>query len=152
MARYQWDQLNKQQVGAYAEYFVKMELTMFGFQVYSTEVDDRGIDFVARHGSGPFIEAQVKALRGPGYVFMKKSYFKPSETLHLALVMLKQGEAPDLYLIPSSRWVDADGVFVSRDYGEGLKSAPEWGLNLSRRNMWALEKFRFEQSASLLIA
>ena len=47
MQRYDWDRLNKQQVGAYAEYFVKMELTMYGFQVYATEIDDRGIDFIA---------------------------------------------------------------------------------------------------------
>ena len=53
MQRYNWSRLSKQQVGAYTEYFVKMELTMFGFQVYSAEVDDRGIDFIARHGTGP---------------------------------------------------------------------------------------------------
>ena len=35
MQRYDWDRLNKLQVGAYAEYFVKMELTMYGFQVYA---------------------------------------------------------------------------------------------------------------------
>jgi hypothetical protein len=40
LQRYEWNQLNKQQVGAYTEYFVKMELTMYGFQVYRTEVDD----------------------------------------------------------------------------------------------------------------
>jgi hypothetical protein len=59
MNLYQWSTLNKQQVGAYCEYFVKMEMTMHGFQVYTTEVDDRGIDFVCRHGKGPFIEIQV---------------------------------------------------------------------------------------------
>ena len=48
MPRYKWSILNNQQVEAYTEYFVKMELTMHGFQVYSTEVDDRGIDFVVR--------------------------------------------------------------------------------------------------------
>ena len=37
MPRHQWNSLNTQQIGAYAEYFVKMELTMHGFQVYSTE-------------------------------------------------------------------------------------------------------------------
>ena len=31
MPRYQWSALNAQQVGAYTEYFVKMELTMYGF-------------------------------------------------------------------------------------------------------------------------
>ena len=77
MARYTWSALNKQQTGAYAEYFVKMELTMCGFQVYTTEVDDRGIDFVARHETGRFIEVQVKSLRNNGYVFMQKTKFNP---------------------------------------------------------------------------
>ncbi len=62
LKRYQWSRLNKQQVGAYTEYFVKMELTMYGFQVYKTEVDDRGIDFVARYEQGPFLEIQVKSV------------------------------------------------------------------------------------------
>ena len=73
MQRYQWSRLNGQQVGAYTEYFVKMELTIYGFQFYSSEVDDRSIDFVARHERGPFIEVQVKSLRSLGYVFMEKS-------------------------------------------------------------------------------
>lgn len=47
MQRHIWSKLNKQQVGAFTEYIVKMELTMYGFQVYGTEVDDRGIDFIA---------------------------------------------------------------------------------------------------------
>ncbi|MDP2769507.1 MAG: hypothetical protein Q8O81_06700 [Giesbergeria sp.] len=68
IARYQWSALNNQQVGAYTEYFVKMELTMYGFQVYSTEVDDRGIDFVARHAKRAFMQVQVKSVRGAGYV------------------------------------------------------------------------------------
>ncbi len=59
MSRYIWSALNTQQVGAYAEYFVKMELTMHGFQVYGIEVDDRGVDFAANYESGPFIEIQV---------------------------------------------------------------------------------------------
>ena len=46
MGRYEWSCLNHLQVGKYAEYFVKMEFTMYGWQVYSTEVDNRGIDFV----------------------------------------------------------------------------------------------------------
>jgi len=70
MKPYQWNHLNTQQVGKYAEYFYKMELTMYGFHVFTTEVDNRGIDFVARYEQGPFIEVQVKSLRGMGYVFM----------------------------------------------------------------------------------
>ena len=125
-----------QQVGAYAEYFVKVELTMYGFQVYSAEIDDRGIDFVARHGSGPYVEVQVKSLRGTGYLFMRKTHFALSDNLYFALGLSSDGKQPDLFLIPSRVWETPNGLFVSRDYGqEGQTSEPEWGLNLSRKNM-----------------
>lgn len=150
MPRYQWSDLNTQQVGTYSEYFVKMELTMHGFQVYGTEVDDRGIDFVARHGHGPFLEVQVKSLRSIGYVFMRKEHFRPADNLHLALALLFEGQAPQLFLIPSTVWNAPDSVFVDRNY-DGLKSAPEWGLNLSQKNMSALEPYRFERMVERLV-
>jgi hypothetical protein len=127
MKRYDWNRLNKQQIGAYAEYFVKMELTMYGFQVYSTEVDDRGIDFVARHENGSFIEVQVKSLRPTDYVFMHKAKFSPGDSLYLALALFEEGKLPELYLIPSVVWRKPDDVFVDRPY-EGLKSKPEINL------------------------
>jgi len=145
MERYVWSSLNKQQVGAYAEYFVKMELTMFGFQVYGTEVDDRGIDFIARYEDGPFIEIQVKSLRSLGYVFMQKDKFELRQGLYLALALLFESRVPDLYLVPSSAWERPDALFASRDY-EGLKSKPEWGVNVSNKNMSALEPYRFERT------
>jgi hypothetical protein len=150
MQRYLWSRLNKQQVGAYTEYFVKMELTMYGFQVYSTEVDDRGIDFVARHDSGPFIEVQVKSLRALGYVFMQKTKFVLSDNLYVALGLLFEGKPPELYLIPSRVWETPSTVFVSRDYGEGKKSEPEWGVNISQRNMAALAPYSFESAVTKL--
>jgi hypothetical protein len=52
MQRYDWKCLNPRQIGKYAEYFVKMELTMHGLDIYSSEVDDKGIDFVARTEAG----------------------------------------------------------------------------------------------------
>jgi hypothetical protein len=150
MQRYLWSRLNNQQVGAYTEYFVKMELTMYGFQVYSTEVDDRGVDFVARHDSGPFIEVQVKSLRALGYVFMQKTKFVLSDSLYVALGLLFEGKPPDLYLIPSRVWDTPNTVFVSRDYGDGLKSKPEWGVNISQRNMAALAPHGFESAVQRL--
>jgi len=145
MPRYNWEPLNRQQIGAYAEYFVKMELTMHGFEVYSSEVDDRGVDFVARLDPGSFIAIQVKSLRGSGYVFMHKRKFNPlDEYLYLALALFFEGKPPELYLVPSSVWGAPKGIFVSRDYkGEDQTSEPEWGLNISRKNMPELEPFRF---------
>jgi len=144
MHRYIWSKLNNQQVGKFAEYFVKMELAMYGFQVYCTEVDDRGIDFVARYGKGPFVELQVKSLRSFSYVFMHKEKFLPREHLYLALGLLLDGQPPELFLIPSTAWKNRNGMFVNHDY-EGLKSPPEWGLNISEKNMPLLEPYRFEK-------
>jgi hypothetical protein len=143
MSQYAWSALNKQQVGAYAEYFVKMEFTMNGFQVYGTEVDDRGIDFVIRHQNGPFIEVQVKSLRSKGYVFMRKDKFHPREDLYLALALLFDGHLPELYLIPSMAWNGTNKVFVSRDY-VGKQSPPEWGLSFTKETLQVPERYRFE--------
>lgn len=151
MQRYIWSRLNKQQVGAFTEYFVKMELTMYGFQVYGTEVDDRGVDFIARYEQEPFIEVQVKSLRSTGYIYMQKDKFILREHLYLALGLLVDERLPDLYLIPSLVWKEENALFVNRKY-EGLKSKPEWGMNLSKRNLKLLEPYRFDRMVGLMMA
>lgn len=153
MDRYQWSHLNTQQVGAYCEYFVKMELTMYGFEVYTTEVDDRGLDFVARRPGKPFLEIQVKSLRSHGYVFMPKSKFSPHENLYLALGLLFESQPPRLYLIPSTVWKQPNTTFVERNYeAPGLKSKPEWGINVSQRNIAEIEAFAFRSVVEQLCA
>jgi len=153
MERYNWKILNRQQVGAFTEYFVKMELTMFGFQVYTTEVDDRGIDFVARMDRGPFLEIQVKSLRDSKYMFAQKDKFPIEENVFLALGILAQGHPPELYLIPSLAWKDCkereSNAFVDRDY-EGLKSKPEWGINVAKKNMKELAQYTFTKTIEQL--
>lgn len=62
MKKHSWSHLNKQQVGTYAEYFVKMEFALHGFQVFKPEVDDRGVDFIVRRDAGPWYEVQVKSV------------------------------------------------------------------------------------------
>ena len=145
LARYSWESLNRQQVGAFSEYFVKMELTMLGFQVYSTEVDDRGIDFVTRYEQGPFVAIQVKSVREKGYVFMQKEKFQLSRNLYLALAILKEGVEPFLYLIPSLAWKNPNALLVDRDY-IGKKSKPEWGINISYKNLKLLNEYLFAKT------
>src|SRR6185312_10560962 len=122
-----WTRLNSQRLGRYAEYFVKMQLTLAGFDVYTPEVDDRGLDFVVRAGGGRYLEFQVKSLRGrSGYVFMRKEHFVPAADLYLALVLFEDAPDPAVYLIPSETWLRPNPPFVGHDY-DGLKSPPEWG-------------------------
>ena len=153
MESYDWSRLSNAQLGRYAEYFVKMEFTRYGFDVYTAEVDDKGIDFVVRkeHGiedSGTeyrYYDVQVKSTRGMNYVFLQQSKFRLRKNLLAALALFGTGRWPDLYLIPSTAWEAPNALFVERAY-EGLKSKPEWGLNLSRRNLPLLEPYRFERA------
>ncbi|MCG7866786.1 MAG: DUF4365 domain-containing protein [Candidatus Thiodiazotropha taylori] len=147
--RFDWEKLNHLQVGAFGEYFVKMELTMYGFQVYGSEVDDRGIDFVARYEKGPYFSVQVKSIRNKGYVFLQKEKFQISSDWYLALAILNQGKEPELYIVPSEAWLSPNALLVDREY-EGKKSKPEWGLNLSVKNLPLLENYLFHKMVAKL--
>lgn len=152
MSRYIWSKLNTQQVGTFVEYYAKMEFAMYGFQVYTSEVDDRGLDFVARYEDSDFLSIQVKSIRSnTSYVYMTKDYFKIKPSQYLVLSLLTESAMPDLYLIPSTAWSDPNLLFRSNDYGEGYKSKPEWGLNLSKKNMPLLEPYRFENVIQSLV-
>ena len=152
MSRYIWSKLNNLQVGTFVEYYVKMEFAMYGFQVYTSEVDDRGLAFVARFNKSSFLSIQVKSLRkDTGYVFMTKNNFEPDPNLYLALGLLSEGNTPKLYLIPSTVWLEPNAVFVDRAYGEGYKSSPEWGVNISKKNMSLLEPYLFDEVIKSLI-
>ncbi len=139
---FDWSRLSKMQLGKYAEHFAKMRLLMLGLEVYVSEVDDRGIDFVVKRADGVFWEIQSKSLRGFGYVFLRKEHFQPREGLFVALTFFKENEAGDIFLIPSTEWIDPKGIFVERNYGdEGQKSKPEWGINVSEKGMDQLRQF-----------
>ena len=153
MSRFNWCKLNTQQVGAYFEYFMKMEFTMYGFEVYTAEVDDRGLDFVARKDGGAFLEVQAKCLRDFGYVFLRKEHFEPNPSLHVAVGLLFEGKEPLSFLVPSEVWRTPNAVFVERNYdAPGLKSKPEWGINLSRKNLHALEPYSLQPMLESLAA
>lgn len=62
-------ELNPMQPGKYAEYYAKMEFASYGFEVYSSEVDGHGVDFVVKvPGTYSFYEVQAKSIRNYGYV------------------------------------------------------------------------------------
>ncbi|MEH7457600.1 hypothetical protein V7183_10290 [Bacillus sp. JJ1127] len=150
--KYSLKELNKLQVGRYGEYLTKMEFTLYGFDVYTSEVDDKAIDFIIRK-DGKYYDIQVKTCRELGYVFLQKHVFSLRDNLFVALVLLNEGKEADFYLIPSKVWESPNGTFVSRDYEkEGQKSKPEWGINLSKKNLPGLEQYRFEKNLSKIFS
>jgi hypothetical protein len=144
-----WSKLSRQQVGRYAEYFVKMELTLHGLDVYSAEVDDKGIDFIVRVDSSHYYDIQVKASRNLTYIFLPKDKFHPCENLLAAIVLFVDDSPPELFLIPSTEWLKPNTLLVEWTY-EGLKGKPEYGLNLSQRNMHLLQPYTIDKSIEAL--
>lgn len=145
MNKYDWTRLSHLQIGKYAEYFAKMEFTLYGFEVYTSEVDDRGIDFVCKK-EGKYYDVQVKSIRSDrtNYIFFQKDKFELRPNLLAAVVLFNKIEAPQLFLIPSIDWQSPNNFLVSRDY-VGKKSKREWGLSFSKKNQTLLEEYSFDK-------
>jgi hypothetical protein len=76
-----------------------MEFVLCGADVFTSEVDDHGIDFVMRTPAGNHYDVQVKSAyrSNTGYVYLYRTHPR----LFLALVRFVDGEAPEQYLVPS---------------------------------------------------
>ena len=138
-----WSYLNHLQIDRFGEYLVKMELTQYGLDLYSSEVDDREIDFIVRLTESKYLDIQVKTVRVLNYIFFRKRVFHPRENLYAAIVILRESQPPALFLIPSMAWMKPDSLLISRDYEEE-EIDPEWGIDLSQNNMELLERFQFQ--------
>lgn len=80
---------------------------MFGFDVYTAEVDDHGSDFVVRTRDSKYYDIQVKTMGRSGYVYFVKRKFEIGANRLVALVMLNDGRGPEVFLIPTHAMVDA---------------------------------------------
>lgn len=149
MPNLNWGSLSPSQLGAYAEYYAKMEFASYGFDVYTCEVDDHGVDFIAKSPNGTFYEVQAKSTRPTtDYVFVKKSKAgNLSDTQLLCYLRFAEGSLPDVYVIPFSVWKNPksaenpDCMFVDR----ASYDTPEFGMNCSNRNMPQLAEYRSEE-------
>ena len=87
-----WSKLSPLQLGRYAEYYAKMEFASYGFEVYTSEVDDHGVDFIAKNPNNKqFYEVQVKSIRNAGYVFVQKDKIELQENWLLCLMRFVDG-------------------------------------------------------------
>lgn len=134
MPNLKWSHISHLQLGEIAECCAKSEFLSYGYEVYDTMVDDRGIDFVARK-DGVFFEVQVKAVRNYNYVYISESKMPCplSDNRLICYMTFVDDSFPNIYIIPSTAWNTLNEVFTYKTY-EGLKSAPEFGINMSKKN------------------
>jgi len=102
---FNYDHLSHLQIGQIGEYWVKIWLTLLGFDVFYNDVDDKGIDFIIRLDDNKHIDIQVKTVRveNTGYTFVTKESWnnKLRDNLYLALVLIANNKMPQIFFIPS---------------------------------------------------
>lgn len=147
MPNKKWSNLSTLQLGRYAEYYAKMEFASYGFEVYTTEVDDHGVDFIIKHPkSRQYYEVQVKSIRNTGYIYAEKDKVKLQDSWLLCLLRFVDNELPEVYIIPATIWASGKPPFADREYKKGGQtSAPEWGINFSKKNVPLLSEFLSDQ-------
>ena len=148
--RYHWSALNTLQKGMYGEYFAKMEFAMFGFLVFSSEVDDRGIDFVARSSDGKHFDIQVKTITGTNYTFIKESKF--DEALVVCLIVLNERVPPSAYLFVRDDWNKSNNSELLKLKKFDNASEAEYGVYLAQKRAALLSTFEISSRIHLLSA
>jgi hypothetical protein len=146
MDRFKWSELKKPQLGRYAEYFVKMKFTLHGFDVYTAEVDDKGIDFVIRKEPERYFDIQVKSVRDDGLICLPLCVFKPKPNLFAAIVNFVDDERPKTYLIRSTEWESRKSkmlVHYKRPHEDKKEDFDEYQLRMKGHER-LLEEYAFE--------
>ena len=154
---FSYNHLNHLQIGRIGEYWAKLCFTLNGFETYHCDVDDKGIDFILRVNETRYIDIQVKTIReNTKYVFVSKETWKNKlrENLYLVVVLISNNKFPELFFIPSKEFDNTNELFRDRNYNKakGQTSKPEWGLNISKKNMHLLEEYKIEKMKHKIIA
>ena len=147
MPNMKWSDLNHLQLGQYGEYYAKMEFTSYKYYVYTSEVDDHGVDFVAKNmKTGKLFEVHVKSMLKGKYAFIKKNKICLDEYHLVCLLHFKDDELPEVYIIPATVWKNPNSAFVDRNYDKDhQKTKPEWGINYSQKNLKILKEYKAEK-------
>ena len=138
MPNLKWSQISHLQLGKIAEYYAQAEFLSYGFEIYDTVVDDRGIDFVARKDNA-LLEIQVKAVRNYNYTFISGTKMPNLSSDRLICYMnFIDGKIPDIYIFPDNLWEKPNGIFVHRVYEKNF----EYGINISKKNETLIDGYK----------
>jgi len=143
MLKRDWSTLNCIQKGTFGEYYAKMVFTMYGSEVYTSEIDDRGIDFVCRFNNSKFYEVQVKTVSNQNLQFIAEHKFKKSPEFLVALVRLVNEQEPELYVFCGIDWDSEEGLLKFNSY-EGKKSLPSYEIRISKKRLGTLQQYSME--------
>ena len=130
-----WSELDKLTLGQIAEHLARVEFAAHGWEVFPSMVDNRGVDFVAKHKQ-EYYEVQVKSIRNNNYTFLKKDV-EISDSFLICYIRFIDGNNPKIYVFPSTVWHGQNALFVNRSY--------EYGINCSNKNLKLLKQHEAEE-------
>ncbi|KWU58959.1 hypothetical protein AWW70_19180 [Bacillus mycoides] len=114
------------------------------FKGYGAKVIEKDRTFLVTSKEGREIEVLVKSIRRPTeYVLILKKYMDVrQDNLYIALVIFSGENTPELFLIPATAFLEPNDLLRDRpNYKE-----PEFGMNVSNKNMPALNIYKFTNS------
>ena len=133
-----WVSLSRSELREVALTRVRQELERLGWSV-ENPADARSNLLLAHRGARE-IEVLVRVVRGLNYTFVMKRSFRPAPHRYVAYVRLPSRSPLELYLIPSQAWETPDALLPSRDFGAGMSSEPEYGIQVSQGRLDELER------------
>jgi hypothetical protein len=157
-----WFSMTAADFGREAAREVSRAFAVAGFERYEPVTDQHGIDLVVRRQNvgAAFRAIQVKGVRwrvlsskgtrgANPYVFVTDN--KMSGVDYVVVVLVTEAgilrpdpPTPEVFLVPDSAWkgpgVGPRQLLTHRTYA-GLRSAPEYGINIAKRHMPALRRF-----------
>jgi hypothetical protein len=142
---YDWSPLTKRQVNRYAWLYTQAEFVRHGVKLLDETGDhqaDFGVTAIREYGVKVRGYRWFDRPRYQNYPFVEKEKLTLREEL---LVLLEDQCPPEVFLIPSLAWRQPTRLLVDRDYGEGRKSPPEWGIVLTKSTLPLLEPFQMER-------
>lgn len=133
-----YTKLNNLQLGKLGEYYAKMLFTSYGYYVFTSEVDDHGVDFVAKSPKdGKYYEVQVKSVRNNSYVVLMKSKTIISDNNLICYLRFEDGQEPLAYVIPTTAWDNPNTLFANRE--------KEYGISYSKKTEHILNEYLAEK-------
>lgn len=142
-----WERLSPLQLGQFGEYYAKMEFASYGYEVYTSEVDDHGVDFIAKDkDTGIFYEVQVKSLYKSNYSYIDKKKLVLDDRHLVCVLHFICHQLPRVYVLPAAAWKHPNAALPDYEYDDPkLKSKPEWGVRLAEKNLPLIEKYKAEK-------
>lgn len=139
--------MNRVELHRRAVKLLRSEFVRHGFEVDTTKPETASQTFVV-HNLAKY-RVKVKSSRDFNYNYILKAHMNPHKSLIIGFVHFVTGECPHLYLIRSTEWLAPGNLLKSRNY-RGLASHPEYGLQLSRKNIGLLQQYSFNRIVSTL--